>query len=112
MKKVLIITLAAAILLAAFAALRLFVIGEPVDGNGLICDVTEDDHQVNIYAAIPESAMAFTAPRLRQQGTRLDITLRKVLVSSLYPSGEYAAYIEKCDLTEIYLGGRLIWSAE
>ncbi|EJW91274.1 membrane or secreted protein, partial [gut metagenome] len=47
--KILCILLGAALLLAAIGAVWLFVIGEPVDGNTVICNVEELENQINIY---------------------------------------------------------------
>lgn len=112
MKKVLIFALAILLLAAGGLVLHLFVIGDPVDGSLVICDVTENGGQLNIHVTTPASAIAFTDNvQLRQSGTTLHITLRKVLVSPLYSSGSRMIWIEKNDLTEVYLGGIQIWTA-
>lgn len=111
MKKILRFTLAALLLVAGTLSLHLFVIGDPVDGSLVACDVTEDDNQLNIHVTTLASAIAFTDNvQLRQIGSSLYITLRKVLVSSLHSSGSQMILIEKNDLSEVYLGGKLIWS--
>lgn len=111
MKKICIILAAVLLLLTSYCVLKLFVIGDPVDGTLLACDVTEDHNQLNIYVTTPASAIAFTDNvRLHQEGTTLHITLHKVLVSRFFSSGSKMLWIEKNDLTEVYLGGQLIWS--
>ena len=113
MKKAILILLAVIALIISSVLLQVFVIGEPADSSILFCDVTEDDNQVNIYVFTSSSALAFTDNvTLRQEGTTLYITLRKVLVSSLYNDGTKQIRIEKNDLTMIFLGGKQIWSAE
>lgn len=109
MRKVLLFLMAAVFIIFLGIGAKLFLIGEPVDGSTVICDVREDDHQVDIFVTTPASAIGFTDARLRQEGTTLYITFRKVLVSSLYDSGQKSIYIEKCDLTRIVLGGKVIW---
>ena len=112
MKKIIIAILCFIAITALCIAFKLFLIGEPVDGNSVLCHVSENDNQVNISIALPESATAFTGASLRQKGSALYITMRKVLVSPLFSSGTHQIWIEKNDLTEIYFGGRKIWSAE
>lgn len=110
MKRILIGILIAALLLGIGIPVKLFLIGEPADGQTVVCEVTEDDHQINIYVSTPASAVAFKGARLRQEGTTLYITMRKVLVSPLYSSGSHCIYLEKGGFTEIYLGGERIWT--
>ena len=109
--KILCILLGAALLLAAIGAVWVFVIGEPVDGETVICNVEELENQVNIYVTTPSSGIAFQdEAQLRQEGTQLHITLRKVLVSPWCADGDWSMYVEKAGITQIYLGGKLIWS--
>jgi len=110
-KKFWIIGAVALILLLGFSV-KLFLIGEPVDGSTLLYKVEESDNQLTIYAYAVDPAAAFTSPRLQQQGTTLYITFNKVLPSPLYTDGETCIYLEKCDLTGIDLCGEQIWSAQ
>lgn len=111
--KILCILLGAGLLLAAIGAVWVFLIGEPVDGDAVICDVEELENQVNIYVTTPSSGIAFRDDaRLRQEGTQLHITLRKVPVSPLCADGDWSMYVEKTGITQIYLGGKLIWSEQ
>ena len=112
MKKVILIILILMVLAAAIAALQIFVIGQPVDGDSLVIDVAETERHVNILVTTPASAIAFTDTSLRQEGNALSITFRQVLVSPLYSSGQKSIYLEKDGFTEICLGGKLIWTAE
>lgn len=110
MKNGLLILLAASLILALAIPAKLFLIGEPVDGTTLVCEVKEDAHQVDIFVTTPASAVAFTDVQFRQEDTTLYISFREVLVSPLYDSGQKSIYLEKCDLTKIVLGGRVIWT--
>ena len=112
MKKVILSILVLMVLAVAIAALQIFVVGTPVDGNTLVIDVDEMENQVNILVTTPASAIAFTDASLRQDGNTLSITFRQVLVSPLYSSGQKSIYLEKDGFTEIYLGGKLIWTTE
>ena len=111
MKKVIISVLLLILLGAGLTALHLFVIGDPVDGDMLIIDVEDLENQLNIHIDTPASAMAFSDVSFRHEGTALHITVRKVLVSTLHPSGSKSIYVKKVDETEVWLGGKLIWSA-
>ena len=110
-KKVFLCVLLIVLILVFGITAKIFLIGEPVDNSIVVCDVEELDDQINIYVTTPASAIAFTDPQLRQEGTTLYITIRKVLVSSLFSSGTKMIWIEKNDLTEIVLGGEVIWTA-
>ena len=110
MKKTLLILLALILVVALGLAAKLFIIGSPVDSSIISCQVQEDSNQLNIYVTTPASAIAFTDARLHQEDTTLYITFRKVLVSPLYDSGQKSIYIENCDLTQVILGGEIIWT--
>ena len=64
MKKILRFTLAALLLVAGTLSLHLFVIGDPVDGSLVACDVTEDDNQLNIHV----TTLACLCPRYHGTG--------------------------------------------
>ena len=110
-KKFWIIGVVVLVLLLGFAV-KLFLIGEPVDASTLACSAEEVDNQLTIRAFSAESAVAFTDAQYEQQGTALYITFNKVLPSPLHRNGEKCIYLEKCDLAEVYLCGKLIWSAQ
>ena len=110
-KKFWIIGVVVLVLLLGFAV-KLFLIGKPVDGSTLTCSVEAEENQLTIRAFSAESSVAFTDVQYQQQGTALYITFNKVLPSPLYTNGETCIYLEKCDLTEVYLCGKLIWSAQ
>lgn len=112
MKKGIISILILILLATGWFALHLFVIGDPVDGNTLAIDVEEMGNQLNIHISTPASAIAFSDVSFRHKGTALHITPRKVLVSSLHRSGSKSISVELLDETEVWLGGRLIWSAQ
>ena len=112
MKKLILSVIILVLLAAGWFALDLFVIGDPVDGDTLVIDVEDLGSQLNIHIAAPDSAMAFSDVRFRHEGTALHITVRKVLVSPLHRSGTTCIYVEKMDETEVWLGGKLIWSVK
>ena len=111
MKKTVLTILGIIMLLLLLAATKVFIIGSPADGSTLACDVAQTEDQINLYVTTPASAIAFSDVRLRQEGTALYITIREVLVSPLFDSGSRHIWIERNDLTKIYLGDRLVWEA-
>ena len=112
MKKLILSVVILILLATGWIALDLFVIGDPVDVDTLVIDVEDLGSQLNIHIATPDSAMAFSDVRFHHEGTALHITVRKVLVSPLHRSGTRCIYVEKAGETEVWLGGKLIWSAK
>ena len=109
MKKKVCLVLLLLFILILTVSVKLFLIGQPVDGSTVNCNVRESENQVDIYVTTPEAAVGFTDFRLHQEGTTLYIDFRKVLTSPLYDC-DRSIYIEKCDLTKIILGGEVIWT--
>lgn len=105
---------AAAVLLALVLCIsaKLFLIGEPLEAAQVHCTVTEANGQLKLHVSTSASAIAFRGWKFRQEGNCLYIRARKVLVSPLFHSGVYETTITPDTLTEIYLGGDLIWAAE
>ncbi len=112
MKQTLHVLLCAIILLLLLIPLKLFIIGEPVDRAQLIYDVQEEGNTLRVNIPTPSSAMALRGVKVRQEGSSYDITVRKVLVSSLFPSGSTCVKIDLLKTDHVYLGGKLIWSSE
>ena len=110
MKKVILLVLALVLLVSLFAAAKLFIIGEPADGDTLAIRVEEDDGQVTIYIQSMDSAMAISNIQYRYEGTVMHLTLWKVLSSPLNHDGDKCLYYQITDETEIWLGGKLIWA--
>ena len=109
-----IIGLLAVLLIAALIAipLKLFLIGDPVDGAQVHYSITEDGDSLRLNVATSSSAIAFRSWKFHQEGSRLYISCRKVLVSPLFSSGTYDSTIDTLKLDQLYLGGKLIWTAE
>ncbi len=102
---------AAVFLLAAMlcAGLKLFVIGEPVDGDQLMCAVTMMEEGLRIRAETPESAMALRGWEHWQDGSDLHIRGWKVPVSIFFRSGSYETVVDVSDVEQVYVGGWLVW---
>ena len=112
MKKVIAAILVLILLAAGFGAVKLFVIGEPIDCDALAIRVEEGDGQLNIYMQVTDSAMAISNLQYRYEGTVLYMTVWNVLSSPLNHDGDKCLYYEITDETEIWLGGKQIWSKQ
>ena len=112
MKKYMIGLLAVLLVIALGIGLIFFIIGEPVDGDTLAIQVSEGDGQVAIYIQTTDSAMAISNMQYRYDGTVMYLTVWKVLSSPFNSDGDISLYYEITDETEIWLGGKLIWTAE
>lgn len=110
MKKVICIVLIILMLTALLISLKLFVIGEPMDGRSLVVQVEEGDGQLTIYMQCMDSAMAISDIKYQYDGTVLHMTAWRVLCSALHNKGERCLYYELTDETEVWLNGKLIWS--
>ena len=100
------------LILAASIAAQVFLIGDPVDGNTVTMDVTEDGNIVYIHIMTVDSAMAYCGERRHREGSTLSITLRKVLVSPVHDSGYHIAAVDTNGLSKILVGGRQVWPTE
>lgn len=110
MKRILCIILAVSFALALAVSAGLFLIGEPADGNQLVVLTEEEGNELTIHVTTPASAIAFWGWNSTQKGNALYIRGRKVLVSSLFSSGSYSTTVDISELSEVYLGGRQIWT--
>ena len=112
MKKIL-LTLAVILLIALIGIPgKLFFIGDPLDISMVHCTVSEHNGELKLHVSTPASAVAFRSWKYHQEGTILNITARKVLVSRFYSSGVYESTISRGNLTEIQFDGTQIWAAE
>lgn len=112
MKKKLLWAFLIFLIVALCIAVKLFLIGEPVDGNQLIYSVTENEQSLVLNVCASDSAAALRGWKYRQDGNTLYISTRKVLVSPFFSSGIYQTTITPETVTEIYLSGKLIWTAK
>ena len=109
MKKLLLIVPMVLFLLVLCASVKVFLIGDPVDGDQLWIETIEDGDSLQLTASVYGSAIALKGWKFRQEDGTLYIRARTVLVSPLFRNGTYQTAIETALLEEIYLGGRLIW---
>lgn len=98
------------VLIVLCIALKLFIIGEPIDGTQLHVTVSEDGQRLELRVeSNRDSAMSFRGWRFKQDGGTLSISARKVQVSALFPDGTFQTTIDLEGVSEIYLGGKKIW---
>lgn len=90
--------------------LKLFIIGEPVDGVQVVCVTSANGQSLDLQVDTLESAMAFQGWKQHQDGSTLYISARKVLVSPLFHEGHYETSIDLETVETIILGGKVIWS--
>lgn len=111
MKRILCTILIILLLLALAFPVKLLLIGEPVDGAQLAVSSQEEGNILILNIDTPASAIAFRGWKHHQEGSTLYIRARKVLVSPLFRDGTYQTTLDTTALTEVYLGGKLIWSS-
>lgn len=92
--------------------LNLFVIGEPIDGEQLAYNITQNNSTLELQVSAKESAVAFRGWKFEQEGNNVFISVKKVLVSFLFSSGQYQTSIDIDGIENVYLGGQMIWNSK
>ena len=100
------------VLLLGFAA-KIFVIGEPLDPDGVAVSSQESDDVLQVQISSYGSGNAFHSWTAENQDGVVVITARSVLVSPLFRDGGGTVEVPMEGVTEIWLGqageGRLVW---
>ena len=100
------------VLLLGFAA-KIFVIGEPLDPDGVAVSSQESDDVLQVQISSYGSGNAFHSWTAENQDGVVSITARSVLVSPLFRDGTGTVEVPLEGVTEIWLGeageGRMIW---
>lgn len=100
------------VLLLGFAA-KIFVIGEPLDPDGVAVSSQESDDVLQVQISSYGSGNAFHSWTAENQDGVVVITARSVLVSPLFRDGTGTVEVSLEGVTEIWLGqageGRLVW---
>ena len=112
MKKAITIILVLMLLAIGFIGLKLFVLGSPIDDDALAVRVEEGDGQIAIYMQVTDSAMAISNIQYRYEGTAMHLTVYRVLSSPLHSDGDKCLYYEIADESVVWVGNRLVWTAE
>lgn len=101
------------VLLLGFAA-KIFVIGEPLDPDGVaVSGFVQGDGVLQISPSSTASGIAFWGWTVEDRDGVVSITARSVLVSPLFRDGTGTVEVPLEGVTEIWLGqageGRLVW---
>lgn len=104
------ILLGIALIIGLSFLLKLFIIGEPVDGVQVVCVTSANGQTLDLQADTLESAMALRGWKHHQDGDTLYISARKVLASPMFHEGHYETSIDLETIETIILGGKVIWS--
>lgn len=91
---------------------KMFVIGEPVDGRQVSYTMSLNEQNLELHVVSVESAVALQGWKYKQDGSSLFISMRKVLLSPLFSKGYYETAIDIRSIAYIYLGGQVIWQRE
>ena len=98
--------------LATFAA-KVFIIGSPLDADGVAVSSQEEDDTLRVHISSRGSGNAFWDWTVDNQDGVVTITARSVLVSPLFRDGGGTVEVPLEGVTEIWLGragwGRMIW---
>lgn len=101
-----------AVLMIGFAAM-IFVVGEPLDPDGVAVSSQESDDVLQVQISSYGSGNAFHSWTAENQDGVVVITARSVLVSPLFRDGTGTVEVPLEGVTEIWLGeageGRMIW---
>lgn len=92
-------------------ALKLFVLGSPVQSQGLYWDINQNtaDQTLSLSVGTPQSAAAFHSWNVELHDGHAFITARQVLVSPLFQRSSEQFELPTEGLKSIYLAGELIW---
>lgn len=104
-----------AVLMIGFAAM-IFVVGEPLDPDGVAVSSQESDDVLQVQISSYGSGNAFHSWTAENQDGVVVITARSVLVSPLFRDGTGTVEIPLEGVTEVWLGqagtGWMIWQAD
>ena len=103
------------VLLLGFAA-KIFVIGEPLDPDGVVVSSQESDDVLQVQISSYASGNAFHSWTAENQDGVVVITARSVLASPLFRDGTGTVEVPLEGVTEVWLGqageGRLVWQED
>ena len=103
------------VLLLGFAA-KIFVIGEPLDPDGVAVSAQREDDVLRVKVSSTASGIAFWGWTVEDRDGVVSITARSVLASPLFRDGTGTVEVSLEGVTEIWLGeageGRMIWQED
>lgn len=94
---------------AAALAVKLFVIGQPMEQEGMSYTVSEDAGTMELRIYSNWSGVAYCRFEVTRESGVVRITGRQVLPSYLYSTAEHRERIVLDGVEEVWLGERLIW---
>ncbi len=109
-KKVVGFVLVIVLCIGGCIATSTFIIGEPVDGKQLYCEITENGDELLINGGVLDSALGLKNVRVDYEGEDAYVSVRKVLVSPLCKDGSFEAKVDIDGIKNVYVGGELVWS--
>lgn len=108
-KKRLMIIIGAILVFCMGVLIKLFLIGEPVDGEQVYCTTSVNDQELTLQIDAIESAMALRGWKYHQNGSTLQISVRKVPVSPFFDEGHYETTLDVEGVEHIMVGNKTIW---
>lgn len=111
-QRVTIVIFGIVVLLILGVIVKLFIIGEPVDGKQVNYTTSINEANLELHVVSSESAVALRGWKYEQDGDTLFISMRKVLTSPFFSEGYYETSIDIQSIDYIYLGGQIIWQRE
>lgn len=112
-RRIMLAVLATLLVLAAGFAAKVFIIGSPLDADGVAVSSQEEDDTLRVHISSRGSGNAFWDWTVDNQDGVVTITARSVLVSPLFRDGGGTVEVPLEGVTEIWLGragwGRMIW---
>lgn len=97
------------LVLAAALAVKLFVIGQPIQQEGLSWTVSEDAGAMELRIYSNWSGVAYCRFEVERADGVVRVTGRQVLPSYLYRTADHRERIPLDGVTEIWLGEQLLW---
>ncbi|MEG1657663.1 MAG: hypothetical protein RR288_01265 [Oscillibacter sp.] len=108
--KILTISISCLAVIILGVLVNLFVVGEPVDGAQVACEISVNDQNLELKVTAVESAVALRGWKFDKEGSTLHISARKVLVSPFFDNGTFKTSIDLSEIENISFGGQVIWS--
>lgn len=112
-RRIMLAVLSTLLVLAAGFAAKVFIIGSPLDADGVAVSSQEEDDTLRVHISSRGSGNAFWDWTVDNQDGVVTITARSVLVSPLFRDGGGTVEVPLEGVTEIWLGragwGRMIW---
>lgn len=103
-RRIMLAVLATLLVLAAGFAAKVFIIGSPLDADGVAVSSREEDDTLRVHISSRGSGNAFWDWTVDNQDGVVTITARSVLVSPLFRDGGGTVEVPLEGVTEIWLG--------